>query len=152
MRSLLRTKDSDKRIRTEQRSIWSSPESKVIAAMEDYLDKCIDIEVEIAVLELLLEPEEAQICLRYIPKHEKRRGSNVFEIFDTKEKDVASRRRWLEYQGERVALQERWQNDWQDMKYEVNGRGSRKIDVNALAAAKLFFKLGGRKPVELCGR
>ena len=28
---------------------------------------------------------------------------------------VASRRRWLEHKGEMVALQERWQNDWQDI-------------------------------------
>ena len=31
---------------------------------------------------------------------------------------VASRSLWLQHQGERVALQERWQNDWQDIKYE----------------------------------
>ena len=54
--------------------------------------------------------EEAEVCLRYILTHAKRRGSKIFEIFDTKEKNdhlVASRRRWLEYQGERVALQDR---------------------------------------------
>ena len=31
---------------------------------------------------------------------------------------VASRNRWLEHQGKRVALQERWQSDWQDVNYE----------------------------------
>ena len=67
--------------------------------------KCIRKEVEIAALELLSEPEEAEVCLRYILKHAKRRGSS---IFDTKEKNdhpLASSRRWLEHQGERVALQ-----------------------------------------------
>ena len=97
---------------------WSHLERRVIAAMEDYLEKCINITVEIAGLELLMEPEEAEVCTRYIVKHAKRRGSGIFEIFDTKEKKdhfVASRRRWLEYKGERVALQESGKNYWQDV-------------------------------------
>ena len=105
----------------EQRSIWSSQERKVIAAVENYLERCDHIQVEIAALELFMGQEEAEVCLRYILTHVKRRGSRIFEIFDTKEKNdhlVASRRRWLEHQGERVALQERRQNDWQDIKYE----------------------------------
>ena len=76
--------------------------------------------VEISALELFTEPEEAEVCLRYILKHAKRRGSGIFEIFDTKVKkdhSVASRRRWLEHQGERVALQKSGQNDWHDIKY-----------------------------------
>ena len=52
----------------EQRSVWSSPE-KVPVALEDHLEKCIDMKVEIAALELLLEPEQAVVCLRYILKH-----------------------------------------------------------------------------------
>ena len=78
--------------------------------MENYLEKCVDIKVEIAALELLMEPEEAEVFLRYILKHSKR----SFEIIDTRENHhlVASRRRWLEHSEERVALQERWQNDW----------------------------------------
>ena len=31
---------------------------------------------------------------------------------------VASRRRWLEHQGERVAVQENWQNEWHDTEYQ----------------------------------
>ena len=31
---------------------------------------------------------------------------------------MASRNRWLEYQGERVAQQERWLSDLQDVNYE----------------------------------
>ena len=82
------------------------------------LGKCIRTEAEIAALELLTEPEEAEDCLRYILKHAKRRGSR---IFDTKEKNdhpVASSRRWLEHQGERVALQESCKNDQQYNMYE----------------------------------
>ena len=48
----------------EQRSIWSSQERKVIAAMEHYNEKCDDFKVEIAALELLMGQEEAEVCLR----------------------------------------------------------------------------------------
>ena len=81
----------------------SYSERRVIAAIEDHLEKCINMKVEIAALEILMEPEEAEVCLRYTLKHAERRGSSIFEIFDTKEKKnhvVASRRRWLEHQGE----------------------------------------------------
>ena len=50
----------------EQRSIWSSPERKVIAAMDNYLEKSDDMKVEIAALELLMGQEEAEVCLGYI--------------------------------------------------------------------------------------
>ena len=100
---------------------WSLLEKRLIAAMEDYLEKCINIQVEIAALELLMGPKEAEVCLWYILKHAKRRGCGIFEILDSEERRdhfVESRIRWLEYQGERVALQENGQNDWQDVKYE----------------------------------
>ena len=51
----------------------------------------------------------------------KRRGSRIFEIFSTKEKTdhlVASRNRWLEKEGNVVALQERWQSEWQGVNCE----------------------------------
>ena len=50
----------------------------------------------------------------YTLKHARRRGSRVVEIFSTKEKSdhlVASRNRWLEYEGQRVAQQQRSQSD-----------------------------------------
>ena len=49
----------------------------VIATMEGYLEKCINIKVEIAALEHLMEPEEAEVCLRYILKHAKRKGCRI---------------------------------------------------------------------------
>ena len=70
----------------EQRDGWSHLERRLIAALTDYLAKCINLTVEIAALELLMEPEEAEVCLRYTLKHAKRRGSGIFEIFDTEEK------------------------------------------------------------------
>ena len=44
------------------------------------------MKVEIAALELLMRQEEAEVCLRYILTHAKRRGSRIFGIFSTKEK------------------------------------------------------------------
>ena len=80
--------------------------------MDNYLDKNDDMKVEIEELELLKEPEDSEVCQRYIQTHARRRGSRIFEIFSTKEKIdhfVASRNRWLEYQEKRVAQQEKWQ-------------------------------------------
>ena len=70
----------------EQHDGKINPERRVIAAMEDNLEKCINLKAEIAALELLMEPEEAELCLRYILKHAKRRGIGIFEVFDTEEK------------------------------------------------------------------
>ena len=36
--------------------------------MEDYLQKCVNTKVEIAASELLMEPEEAEVCLRVHPE------------------------------------------------------------------------------------
>ena len=58
--------------------------------------------------------EDSKVCLRKTLAHARWRGSKIFEIFSTKERtdrQVASRNRWLEHQGKRVALQERWQSD-----------------------------------------
>ena len=52
---------------------------------------------------------------------EEERGSKISEIFSTKEETdllVASRSRRLENVGKRVALQERWLREWQDVNYE----------------------------------
>ena len=71
--------------------------------MEKYLDESDDMKVEIEALELLMDPEDSEVCLRYILTHGRRRDSRISDIFSTKEKNdhlVASRNRWLEYQGE----------------------------------------------------
>ena len=59
-------------------------------------------------------PEDSEVYLMYILTHARRRSSMIFEIFSTKVKRdhlVASRHRWLEYQGQRVLQQERSQSD-----------------------------------------
>ena len=68
-----------------QQSIWSTRERLVIAAMNDYLDNSDDMKVEIEALELLMDPEDSELCRRYILTHARRRGSRIFEIFSTTE-------------------------------------------------------------------
>ena len=58
-----------------QQSIWSTRERKVMAGMENYLDEGADMKVEIEALELLIGPEDSEVCLRYILTHARRRGA-----------------------------------------------------------------------------
>ena len=58
---------------------------------------------------------------RSILKYSTRGGSNIFQLFDTSERQdhfVANRKRWLESQGKNVAQQESWQNEWHDIEYQ----------------------------------
>ena len=48
-----------------------------------------------------MDPEDSEVCLRYILTQAKRRGSRIFDVFSTREKTdhlVASRNRWLEHE------------------------------------------------------
>ena len=90
-------------------------------AVEDYLASCAQVIVDIEVVESLLRPENLEVSLRYVLKHATRRGSNVFQLFNTSEKPnhfVASRRRRLENQGRDGARQENGQNEWHDIEYQ----------------------------------
>ena len=69
-----------------QRSIWSTRERTVIAGMENHLDRSADMKVENHELELLMDPEDSEVCLRYFLTRARRRGSRIFKIFSTKEK------------------------------------------------------------------
>ena len=42
--------------------MWSTRE---IAGMENYLNKSADMKVEIEELELRMDPEDSEVCLRY---------------------------------------------------------------------------------------
>ena len=102
-------KDSGKEGLEGQRVGWTLEERRVMGAVENYLDNCVHIEMDIEVLERLMEPENEEVSLRYILKYSTREGSNIFQLFDTAEKKdhfVASRRRWLESQGRQAAQQE----------------------------------------------
>ena len=90
-------------------------------AVEDYLESCAQIIVEIELVERLLRPENLEVSSRYVLKHATRRGSNIFQLFDTSEKPnhfVATRRRWLNSQGRNRARQENGQNEWYDHEYQ----------------------------------
>ena len=92
-----------------------------MGAVKDYVEKCADTKVDIEALERLMEPEDEEVPLRYILKYSTRGGSNIFQLFDISEKKdhfVASRRRRLESQGKKVALQESWQNEWHYIRYQ----------------------------------
>ena len=76
----------------------------MIDAVEDYLDKCAQVTVDVDVVERLLRPENLEVCLRYVLKHATGRGSKNFQLFDTTERPdhlVASTRRRLESQERR---------------------------------------------------
>ena len=66
----------------EQRVAWRSSERKVMGAVEDYLERCADTRVDIEALVRLMEPEDDEVCLRYILKYSTRGGSNIFQLFD----------------------------------------------------------------------
>ena len=91
--------------------MWSSSEGKVMRAVEKYLEAVLTCKWMLRSLERFVEPEDEEVCLRCTLKFSTRGGSNNFPaFFDTSEKKdhlVANRRRWLEHQGERVAVQER---------------------------------------------
>ena len=90
-------------------------------AVEDYLENCAHVEVDIQVVESLLRPENLEVSPRYILKHFTRRGTDIFQLFDRSEKPnhfVTSRRRWLESQGRDGARQENGQNEWYDLEYQ----------------------------------
>ena len=103
-------KDSGK----EQRCAWSSSDRKVMRAVGNFLERSADIHVDVGVLERLIEPEEEKFCLRYILKYSTRRGSSIFQFFNTSEKMD----HLVEHQRERVAVQERWPHEWHDIEYQ----------------------------------
>ena len=80
------------------------------------------------VLERMIEPEDEEVCLRYILKYSTRGCSNIFKLFDTEEKQdhfVAIKRRWMDHQEEKVALQESRQNELYGIKCQKPLRAPR---------------------------
>ena len=52
-------------------------------AVEDYLESCAQIIVDIEVVERLQRPENLEVSLKYVLKHATGRGSNIFQLSDT---------------------------------------------------------------------
>ena len=97
----------------EQRVGWSSRwKDRIMEAVEDYLENCANMKVDIEVLERLMEPENRETSLRYILKYSMRGGSFIFQLFDTSEKQ--DHFVW----GKNGAQQESGQNEWHDIEYQ----------------------------------
>ena len=65
----------------EQRVSWISSERKVMVDSGRLPGKmCADIKVDIEVMERLIEPEDKEVCPRYILKYSTRGGSNIFQL------------------------------------------------------------------------
>ena len=82
---------------------------RVIDAVEDYLENCAQVMVEIELVKSLPRSENLEVSLRYVLKRATYRGSNIFRLIDASEKPnhfVASRRRWLVSQGSDDARKE----------------------------------------------
>ena len=98
---------------------WSQDEKKrVMDAVEDYLESCAQVIVDIEVVE---RSENLEVSLRYVLQQTTGRGSIIFQLFNTPEKTnhfVASRRRWLESQGRDDARQDSGRNDRYDLGYQ----------------------------------
>ena len=103
---------SDGRWREVQEQLivsWSPIEKRVVDAVEDYLESCAPVIVDIEVVERLLRPENLEVSLWYVLNHANYGSSNIFQLFDTTEKPnylFASRRRWLESHGRTCAAGE----------------------------------------------
>ena len=104
-------KESGKKAWNDRESDGVRWKRRILEAVEDYLEDCahlkVDIEVvkvDVEVLDSLLKPENQEVSLsRYVLKYSTRRGSNMFQLSDTSEWPnhfVASRRRKWESEGE----------------------------------------------------
>ena len=51
---------------------------RVVEAVEDKLENCAHVKVDIGVLESLLKPENLEVSQRYVLKYSTRRGSYIF--------------------------------------------------------------------------
>ena len=105
------------------------------------------VKVDIEVLESLLKPENLEVSPRFLLKYSTRRGSNIFQLFDTSEKPnhFVARRRWLES----------GPNEWHDIEYRgamAKAPCSETTQKNSVAAAKLVVSQRRRRPLGLDGR
>ena len=85
---------------------------------------CLKLDVE--ELELLMGPEDSEVNPRYLLMNASRRGSRIFEIFSTKEKNehlVARKVRWDEPERERVAQAQAQEERSQRSVQDENAKG-----------------------------
>ena len=125
---------------------------KVVDAVEDQLESCAQVILDIEVVDSLLWPENLEVNLRYVLKHATRRGGNIFQLFDTSEKlePLRGKQKTMvgKSQGRDGARQENGQNEWQGTSPAV----PRQNLANARASAKLVVSWRRRRPLGLDGR
>ena len=142
----------------QQISHWSTRERRVVAGMENNLDKFHDTKVELEALELLMDPEDSEVLSEVCPdacKNERQQDSRDCQYkrenspLSGKHKPLVGvprkEGRAAREVAKRFARRELRRND---------GKGSsvhRKKDEDAAAAGEFFVDKGGRKPVE-CSR
>ena len=110
-----------------------------MAAMDDYLERCAKIRVDIEALERLMESEEAEVCLRYI-----------FEVRDEKSHPYFRALRHMREKGPFRGKQKRLVGELCKKVGNMNGkissikeqwqklrRALKKYSQNAVATAKL---------------
>ena len=103
------------------------------------------MKAEIKTLELLMDPEDSEVCLRYTLTHAQRRGSRIFEVKSLvgarRKEDNVTRK-----VTKRVTRCKLRRNNGKDVS------ASRKKDEDTDVAAEFFVNKGGRKLMEFCGR
>ena len=133
---------------------------KVMGAVENYLESCADIKVDIDALARFVEPEDEGVCLRYILTYSTRGGSHFFQSFL-----IHARKRINSWRIEGVgwSTQEegasthwRWPNEWRDLQYQgAVAKASavpRQHLTDAPASAKLVVTCRRRRSLGLDGR
>ena len=132
-------------------------EKRVMEAVEDNLENCAHVKVDIEVLESLLKPENLEVSLRSVLKCSTRRGSIFPALRHIREAEpIRGKQKTMAGEsGKNGARQESGQNEWHDM--ECQGAMAKAPPCsdrtqNAVAAAKLVASQRRRRPLGLDGR
>ena len=90
---------------------WSPVEKRVTGAVEDYLESCAQVIVDVDVVERLLWPENLEVSQRYVLSHVTGGSSNIREAepLRCKQKTMVGK------SGRDGARQESGRNEWYDI-------------------------------------
>ena len=127
IRLLLQVMDGGKRVWKSRRAAESWMElggkKKVMEAVEDYLENCANMKVDVEVLERLVEPENREIFLRYILKYSTRGRQQYFPALRHIRETGPLRGKQKKMVGESrehtVHSEESWQNEWHDIEHHA---------------------------------
>ena len=77
-KSAMETKVVGREVQEQLVVSWSPIEKMVMDAVEDYLESCAQVILDVEVVERLLRLESLGVSLGYVLKHATRRGSHNF--------------------------------------------------------------------------